>query len=275
MRALETFTRVKNPIIGALHFNPLIGYEGFTSLEEVLQKAIKELVYLENGGVDSIILENNYDLPHSIIVGHETVAAMTFLGEKLAEKATVPLGISVLWNDYEAALSIAKVIGARYIRVPVFVDTVETSYGIVKGNAASVIAFREKIQAEGIGLFTDIHVKHAKLLSSFSIEESAALAIKSGSDALIITGKWTGDAPQIEELEKVRKSIGEFPIIIGSGADENNIKILRPFANGVIVSTALKTGVNDPAKVNIKGYNEIISQEKTQKFVEAFRGINI
>ena len=43
---------------------------------------------------------------------------MTFIGEKLRKATKLPLGISVLWNDYDAALSIAKILNLQFIRIP-------------------------------------------------------------------------------------------------------------------------------------------------------------
>ena len=125
-------------IIGALHFNPLPGFEGFTSLVEIYKKAEIDCENFVNGGIKSIIIENNYDLPHKINVGAETVASMTWLGAKLKQRfPKITFGVSVLWNDYRAAFSIAKAINAKFIRIPVFVDSVITDFGEI--NAINTI----------------------------------------------------------------------------------------------------------------------------------------
>jgi hypothetical protein len=258
----------KKIIIGVIHFPPLLGYREFPGFEVCLDNAIEDLQAFEKGGVDAVIIENNYDIPHKIKVGPETVAAMTFLGKEIAQNTKLPFGVSVLWNDFEAALAIAKVIGAKFIRVPAFVDRVKTDYGIAEGNAKEVLVFRKKISAENIALFTDIQVKHAKLLKKRPIEESALEAIKLGSDGLIITGKWTGQAPEIEKLEAVRKAVGDFPIFVGSGADKDNIENLFKFVNGAIVSTSLKEGSVVCGEVNVKSWQQRISIEKVKELVK-------
>jgi len=271
MSKLVELFKTENPVIGMIHLMPLMGYRDFTSLEEVMEKALGDLKTLEKGGVDGVMIENNYDLPHKIFVDPETVASMTYVICKLRKMTKLPLGVCVLWNDYRAALAIAKSGGASFIRIPVFVDCVKTSYGTVEASYKEVQGAKNELGAEDILLFTDIHVKHATILNKERIEISAKKAMQNGSDALIVTGKWTADAPLIEDLRKVRKKIGNFPIIIGSGATEKNAHALLEYGNGIIVGTSLKTGKKQVENVNIKSYREKISLLKVKRFIKAVK----
>jgi membrane complex biogenesis BtpA family protein len=165
-------------------------------------------------------------------------------------------------------LLIAKNIGAQFIRVPVFVDSVKTDYGDIFANPEAVLEYRKEINAENVAIFSDIHVKHAELLDKKTIEESAVQAMKKGSDALIVTGKWTGDAPDLKDLVAVRKAAKDFPILVGSGVDENNIKKLFEFANGAIVGTSLKKGSVQQNEVNVKTWMQRIDENKVVKLIE-------
>ncbi len=267
MKLTEIFKKNKNIIIGAIHFPPLFGYPEFPGFDVCLKNALEDLKAFEDGGVDGIIIENNYDTPHKIFVEKETIDLMTELGREIKQKTKLPLGVSVLWNDYKAALTIAKEIEGQFIRVPVFVDNVKTSYGDIFANPKEILTYRKKIQAEDIKLFTDIHVKHADLLDKKTIEQSAQEAVNFGSDALIITGKWTGDAPNMEELKRLRNKIVDFPILVGSGADKSNIKDLLAYADGAIVSTSLKMGSSEKNEVNVKSWKQRIDEKKVEEMV--------
>lgn len=258
----------KKVIIGVIHFPPLLGYPKSPGLAIALKNALQDLKTLERGGVDGIIFENNYDIPHKPLVDPQIITAMTFLGEKIRQATTLPLGASVLWNDYKAALSIAKVLGLQFIRIPVFVDKVKTGCGVIVGQPKKVVNFRKFIKAENIALFTDIQVKHSKLLSKHNLATSARLAVKNGSDAVIITGKWTGQAPAMVELKSVRESIGKFPILVGSGTDEENIEDLLKYANGAIVGTFLKKGGSKPGEINVKTWKQRIGKEKVEAMIK-------
>lgn len=266
----------KHLLIGALHFPPLPGFEGFTSMEDVLKFSITNAETLEEAGFDSIIVENNYDLPHLITVQKETVEAMKYITANIMKRVSIPIGVSVLWNSYKEAFDIAQEVGGKYIRVPVFVDNVETSYGSIYGNPEDVIKAKKEIGKNKVLVFTDIQVKHSKLLNVRPIEESAKEAIMKGSDALIITGKWTGDSPKMDDLKDVRNSVGEdFPIIVGSGATKDNMNDLMRYASGIIVGTAIK-GYKELSKeisVNLVEPYIPIDSIKAREFVDSFNGL--
>lgn len=271
MELTKIFNKEKDILIGAIHLPPLLGYKDFPGFDIAIENALSDLEAFERGGIDGIIFENNYDIPHKISVDPSVVSSMTFLGEKLKAATRLPVGISVLWNDYQSALSITKTLGLQFIRIPVFVDKVKTDYGIVEGDPRRITDFRKSIGAEEIALFTDIHVKHAELLSEYDLATSAELAIKNGADAIIITGKWTGNAPDMDELEKLRENIGSFPLLVGSGASGENAKDLFRFADGAIVSTSLKRGSNKAEEVNVKSYSQRIDNNKVKELVESLR----
>lgn len=253
-------------IIGAVHFNPLIGYEGFVDYQSVFDKAKQDLRAFEDGGVDAIIFENNYNFPHKINESYEVLEMMISLINDLSKLTKLPYGVSLLWNDYLGAFRIAKKTNAKFIRVPVFVDDVKTDFGIIYAHPKKVIEARKSLDAEQILILADIHVKHAEMLDKKkTLTESALEAKNLGADGIIITGKWTGDAPIIKDLSLARESVGpNFPIIVGSGANKENISNLFKFATCAIVSTSLKEGDSiDPKKErNLKPYSAKVDVSK-------------
>jgi len=271
MNFLKTFKKKNRIVIGAVHFPPLVGYKDFPGFEVAKENALADVMAFELGGADAVIFENNYDVPHTEFVSPEIAELMEFLGREIVKATTLPVGINVLWNDYKTAFTIAKKLALKFIRVPVFVDTVKTDYGVIEGRASEIINFRKNIGADEVMIFADIHVKHSELLSKFSITESAKLAVTAGADALIVTGKWTGDAPDLKDLISVRDTVGDFPILCGSGVDKNNALQLFERANGAIVSTALKSGRGDKREVNVKPYSDRIIKEKVKTLVESLR----
>lgn len=273
MNTLHKIFGTNTPIIGVIHLSPLIGYNGFDGIGNVLQRALLDLEAFERGGIHGIIVENNYDVPHKIIVEPETTTMMMFIITKISERTRLPLGVSVLWNDYRSALTIAKAVSAQFIRIPVFVDQVRTDFGDITGNPVEVLVYRKTIGAEDIALFTDIQVKHAELLEKKQLSVSAQQAVVGGSDAVIVTGEWTGHAPALDRLEMVRETVGDFPILVGSGATKENIKSFLQVADGVIASTSLKTGLalSPNEERNIKSFQERIDLEKVREFVSAAR----
>ena len=193
---------------------------------------------------------------------------MAILGKEIRKKTKLPLGVNVLWNDYRVSLSLAKLLNLQFIRVPVFVDKVRASCGVIEGNPQAVLKTRRDLKAEQVAIFTDIHVKHAVLVSRDTIRASASLAKKYQADAVIVTGKWTGDAPALNDLKQVREALGDnFPVLAGSGADSRNIRRLLRYASGVIISTSLKKGGKKQDETNVKTYNQRIDQKKVRSLI--------
>lgn len=261
----------ENPILGMIHLKPTLGYEGYTNYADLLEAAYEDAQNLQSAGFDGVIVENNYDLPHQIMVGPETAVTLSKIIIDLQAKGIKKIGLSVLWNDFKTALALAKLHELPLVRVPVFVDDVETNYGQVMAAYKEVLDYQTKISAQNVALICDIHVKHSKILSTHPIDESAKLAIKHGADALIITGKWTADAPATSDLAVVRDAVGDFPILVGSGATKDNAKELLKYANGIIVGTAVKGGQNRDASVetNIKPADSRVDLDLAKEFVAA------
>lgn len=260
--------KLHNTVIGALHLAPLSGHEGFSGYEKIQQLALADLKSFQDGGIDAVIFENNYDLPHVEHITTENYEIMREVGKELKKHASIPLGVNVLWNDYGSALRLAQVIGLDFIRVPVFVDTVKTSYGVFKGVGRRVADLRSEFGIQTVEIYADIHVKHAVNVSVESIEESAIMAIDAGADGVILTGKWTGDSPDVCDLKKVRSTVGDFPILVGSGADKDNIHELFKLADAAIVSTSLKEGIVDVEHTNLASWEQRISALKVREFME-------
>lgn len=229
-------------IIGMIHLDALAGYPHHKDINSVIENAVADAKELERGGVDAILIENTYDDPHQIMVGKETVAGYTLVANKVIEAINVPLGICVLWNDYEAAIAIAKTVGAKFVRVPIFIENAITASGTIEATPYDVISYRHKIGANDIGILADIHVKHAGHPAKRPIEISAEEAIGFGADQIIITGQKTGDEPVIKDLEKVRKALPNATIVVGSGTTSENVKEIAKYANSAIVGTYFKEG---------------------------------
>ncbi|MFA5030035.1 MAG: BtpA/SgcQ family protein [Patescibacteria group bacterium] len=273
MNSLQSiFHKKRNIVIGAIHFPPLLGYDDFPGFSVAQKNADHDLRAFEKGGVDATIIENNYDEPHMINVSAGTIACMARLGSVLQRKSLKPMGVSVLWNDASASFSVAKTIGGRFIRVPVFVDTVRTSCGIIRGNPKEVIQVRKNYRAQDVLILADIHVKHSRLLSRYSLTQSAQRALQFGADGIIVTGNWTGEPPKAEDLKVVRKAIGPSKaLLVGSGVDRFNIAGVFKYANAVIISTSLKQGLKVLGKGNVTKWTQRISESRVKALIGSAR----
>ena len=122
-----------------------------------------------------------------------SASAMTRIVRTIVELSDVPVGVNVLRNDARAALSIATVTGASFIRVNVHVGAMMTDQGLIEGVAAETLRLRKSLDTN-VAILADIGVKHATPFDEkWSLEQEAKDAWNRGlADALIISGSGTG-----------------------------------------------------------------------------------
>ena len=205
-------------VIGMVHCLPLPGTAGFSgNYQEILDHAVEDAVTLEKAGVDAVIVENMGDTPFSALLDKAQVVALTAAATKVREAVKIPVGIDAAFNDCEASLAIAGIVGADFIRVPVFVDTVLFSDGIIYPCARKCMNYRKAMGLEHVKILADVQVKHATMLSSqITVEMSAKDAVSNGADAIIVTGAVIGAETPIDMLQRVQKVVN-VPLLAGSG----------------------------------------------------------
>lgn len=234
----DYFQRPK-PIIGMIHLPPLPGYADSKGLDYAIRHAIADLHALKEGGVDGVLVENEYDRPHRVTATPETIQAMTQITRAVVEQSdSVVVGCEILLNDPQASLAVAKAAGAAFIRTDYFVDRMtRPEFGEFRIDPDALVAYRSKIDADDVLILADIQVKYATMVKPRPLAESASLAHAKGADAVVVTGDESGDAPSVQHL---REAAGcGAPVLIGSGLDSGNAATLLAECDGAIVGTSI------------------------------------
>ncbi|MEK7690963.1 MAG: BtpA/SgcQ family protein [Bdellovibrionota bacterium] len=267
-------------LIGVIHLGPLPGAPGVKNrdpaiqLDQVGTLAVREAQVLVRAGFEGLIIENFGDEPfYASRVPPETVAAMSIIAATVRETARgIPVGVNILRNDAASALAVAAVAGCDFIRVNILSGVAATDQGIIEGTAATLIRERSRLNANRIGIFADVLVKHARPLSGESIElaiEEAAL--RAGADAVIVTGATTGRPVDLAKLKRARQASRHcaVPLYIGSGATPETLFDLFQLADGVIVGSALRSRGKAGAPLDSK---RVASMVKAFRKAVATRG---
>lgn len=239
-RFTTLFTRPK-PLIGMIALPPLPGYLAHSAIDALIDAALADLAALEQGGVDGVLVENDFDQPHTLVGGPEIIAAMTRVTREVVSRARVPVGIEVLLNDWRGSLAVAAATGAAFIRLDFFVDRVHSKLGVIEPEPAAILGYRKQIRAESVQVFADLQVKYSTPVGGPKpMAQSAREAAAAGADAVIVTGTETGIGPTPADLTDAQA--GGLPVLIGSGLSPANAAALGPLADGYIVGTALRSG---------------------------------
>ena len=264
---LNQIFQTKNPIIGVVHLLPLPTSASWGgSLKAVIERAEQEATALAAGGIDGIIVENFFDAPFTKDqVNPAVISAMTLIVDRLMNLVVVPVGINLLRNDAKGALAIASCVNAHFIRVNVLNGIMATDQGLIEGNAHELLRFRRELGSD-IAIFADVLVKHARPLGTPNLTTAVQDTIeRSLADAVILSGWATGSPPTLEDLELATAAAKGTPVLIGSGANWDNIGQLMQAADGAIVASSLKRqGI----------INETIDPIRVAQFIEAAREVS-
>jgi membrane complex biogenesis BtpA family protein len=250
--------RLSRTLIGMVHLLPLPGSARWAnSMDAVVDVAIADARALVDNGMDALLIENHGDAPFTPgRVEASSVAAMAVAAHALRRTFPhVPLGINVLKNDARSALGIAIAVGASFVRVNVHAGAVLADQGIVHSDAYGTLRERRLLGAGHVRLFADVQGKHAVSLAPVELEQEARDLVHRGlADALVVTGRATGDPTPLGDVKRVRGAVGDIPLLAGSGVTPETIAETLSVADAVIVGTSLKQGGDvtkpvDPSRV--------------------------
>lgn len=265
-RLLHALFPGRLPIIGMVHLPPLPGApRSDGSMTGVLERALEDARALADGGVDGLIIENYLDAPfHPERVPPETIAAMAIVTAEVVRQVPVPVGVNVLRNDAAAAVAIAAVAGARFVRVNVHTGAMLTDQGWIEGRAHETLRLRARLGAP-VAIVADVMVKHAVPPPGLDAAQAARDAWHRGlADGLIVTGGETGAATDPERVREIKRAVPEAPIWVGSGLTVENAGALLAHADGAIVGTALARDGRAGAGID---------PDRVRALMEAVRGL--
>jgi hypothetical protein len=268
LKSLSEMFGVEKPIIGMVHLWPLPGAPGYTGygIQTIVDHALRDAEALVEGGVDGLIVENMWDWPYYVgtDVKPEAIAAQAVAARKVVEAVDVPVGINVIHNGGVVELAIAVASGAKFIRVCILTggrlwDTGELDQGC----AADLLRKRKELHAEEVKLFADVDKKHSIPFPGMDLATHIEWTRFYGADALIVSGRMTGDAPDLEKVRRAKELAGDCPVLLGSGTNEANIAEFLRYADGAIVGTSLKgDGIGENP----------VDVERVRRYMAAARG---
>jgi hypothetical protein len=245
-------------LVGTLHLPAMPGDPGHQggTFSDVAEAAFRDAEALFRGGVDALLVENFGSAPfikgtrEQRLPAHQ-VAAMAWIARQVRSRFGRPVGINCLRNDARSAMGIAAASELDFIRVNVHTGAYVTDQGVIEGEAHDTLQYRRMLGAEHVAILADVLVKHASPLSPLDPADATRDTFERGlADAVVVTGRSTGDAAPHERLAAVRAAAGERPVLVGSGLTPDNAEQLAPLAHGAIVGTWFKQDGVVPAPVD-------------------------
>lgn len=239
----ETF-KTKKPIVAMCHLDALPGdpyYNQEKGMKAIVEHAREDILALQNGGVDAILISNEFSLPYLTAVRPETVAAMARVIGELIHLIKVPYGVNVLW-DPNRSLDLAVAVEASFVR-EIFTGVYGSDFGLWNTNVGETIRHRNSIGGQNIKLLFNIVPEAASYLGNRDIVSVAKSTVfNNRPDGLCVSGLTAGVETDSATLKLVSDAIAGKGVAVfaNTGVRKENVKDQLSIADGAVVGTTFK-----------------------------------
>jgi uncharacterized protein len=239
---LDDLFGVRKPVIAMLHLSALPGDPAFDTaagLGAVVDRARDELAALQSGGVDGVMISNEFSLPY--LTKTEPITAITMariIGELLGD-FTVPYGVNVLW-DGRASIDLAVATGARFVR-EIFTGVYASDFGLWDTNVGEVARHRHRVGGDNVKLLYNIVPESAQYLAGRDLRSITRTTVfATGPDGICVSGATAGSPTDLEALALVKESAGAVPVFVNTGVRAENVAENLSVADGAVIGTYFK-----------------------------------
>ncbi|MEJ2446928.1 MAG: BtpA/SgcQ family protein, partial [Anaerolineales bacterium] len=191
---LKDLFKVDKPVIAMVHMRALPGDPGYDpdkGLDWIYELARKDLLALQEGGVDAVMFSNEFSLPYLTEVEPITTASMAALIAQLKIDLHIPFGVNVLWDPI-ASIDLAVATGASFVR-EIFTGVYGSDFGLWNTNCGEVIRHQVAVNGQDVRLFFNIVPESAAYLGSRDIADIARSTVfNTQPDAICVSGLTAG-----------------------------------------------------------------------------------
>ena len=259
---------VEKPIIALLHLDALPGDPGFCgSMGTVLDHARKDLIALQNGGVDGILFANEFSLPYQPIADIAVISSMAYIIGNLKDLINIPFGVNVVKNPI-ATIDLGAATGASFGR-SCFSGAYMGEYGVYVSNSGEAVRHRKAMGIENMKLLFKVNPESDAYLVPRDIKVVAKSIMFGGfADGLCVSGSAAGSEPDDEILEKVHDVAKpeHVPVFCNTGCNHQNIREKLKYCDAVCMGSAFK-------KDGI--FNERVDEKRVRDLMKVVKEIRL
>jgi membrane complex biogenesis BtpA family protein len=222
---------------GVMYAIEKLGFEP----SEVIEWAKRDLLSLQNGGVDGVIFSNEFSLPYLTKVPIVTVATMARIIGELIPHIKVPFGVDVLWDPI-ATIDLAVATGAKFVR-EVFSGVYASDFGLWNLNYGEIARHRKYVGAQEVKMLFNVVPESAKYLAEREILQIVKTTLfNHRPDALCVSGLTAGSPVDLNTLLSVKDMASQVGVAVfaNTGVTVHNVDKMLEVADGAIVGTAFK-----------------------------------
>ena len=239
---MKELFNVEKPIIAMCHLQPLPGdpyYDEIGGMKRVIEAAKKDLMALQNGGVDGIMFSNEYSLPYLTKMEPITLAAMAYVIGSVKDELSIPYGVNCLWDPI-SSLDVAKAVDGKFIR-EIISGVYASDFGVWDTNPGLTARHRHRIGADHIKMLYNIVPEAAKYLADRDIASIAKTTeFNCRPDAICVSGLTAGSETDTQVLNQVKKAVKKTPVLCNTGCNKDNIVRQLSASDGAVCATTFK-----------------------------------
>lgn len=232
---------VEKPLIAMLHLKG-------NSDQDIFERAKREIEIFVEEGVDGIVVENYFGTYNHMRM------ALEYLQEN---HSNVIYGVNSLNFDY-LGFKLADEFDAKFVQLDSVVGHIKP-----RDEISMEVFLKEQRKNSKAVLFGGVRFKYQPVLSENTVEEDLDIA-KDRCDVVVVTSDATGQETDMGKIKGFKDTLGNFPLIVGAGVNENNVIEQMKVADGAIIGSALKEGLVDTGEVD---------RDQVKKLVNLFKEI--
>ena len=235
---------VEKPIIAMLHLDPLPGdprWRYGDTMESVVQHALTDLKALQDGGVDGILISNEFSLPYQRHMNYVTPAAMAYVVGRLREHICVPFGVDCI-SDGEATIELAAAVGADFVR-GTFCGVYVGDGGLYNNDFSALLRRKAALHLDNLKMLYFINPESDRNLDTRPLADIAKSTIfKAHPDGLCISANAAGQDVDDVLIESVKQANPEVVVLCNTGCRPDTIARKLRCGDAAVVGTYFKEG---------------------------------
>lgn len=266
MSFLSSLFGTEKPIIGLLHLRELPGdpfYPSDGTIDKVIDAAKADLIALQSGGVDGILVTNEFSTPYQKHVSPVTTAAMGCVIGAIKDQFCIPFGAEAIY-DGNATMDLCAATGASFTRC-VFTGAWSGDGGIVDHDVSQTLRHKHDLRLDNLKLFYFITSEDENNIGGrTTVEMASSLLFNVRPNAYVVGGSGPGRPATTQLFYDVKAVAKNVPIVCGTGCREDNATEVLSVCSGAFVGSAFKRdGV----------FDNPIDQNRVASFMQLIRSI--
>ena len=239
---IKEMFNVEKPIIAMLHLKPLPGdpfYKHGDSMVQVVKQAKHDLIALQEGGVDGVLISNEFSLPYQRHMSFVTPAAMARVIGELMSEIRVPFGVDCI-SDGLATIELAAAVNADFVR-GTFSGVYVGDGGFYNNDFSHLLRRKAELHLDDLKMLYFLNPESDMNLDVRELKDIAkSLAFKAQPAGFCISASAAGEEVSSNLMRSVRDEIENVAVFCNTGIRKNTVIDKLNDSDGGIVGTTFK-----------------------------------